>query len=380
MKFSFKNIIVIFLVGLLGGIIGTFGVLEINKTTGNKVIEQDSSVVINKVEYPTIEKSNYTIAIDKAYDTVVEITSTVQTQSFFGMGESYSLGSGVIISEDGYIVTNNHVVEGATAVSIKMHDNNIYDAKIVGTDAKTDLAVVKIEATGLKFASLVDSSQLVLGQECIAIGNPLGEGISCSNGIISSLNKEITINGVSMSVIQTNAAINQGNSGGGLFNMNGDLIAVVNAKSSGSLTTASVEGMGYAIPANTVQKIVKDLVDYGYVKTRATLGVSIYSSTAYNDGTISGVIVAEVVSGGAADLAGVQQFDIITSIDGKETSSYSQLSKVLDGYTVGDEVEIQLYRGYADSLKTRSDTANLTEIKVKAKLQEAVQEIQIKGE
>ena len=380
MKFSFKNIIVIFLVGLLGGIIGTFGVLEINKTTGNKVIEQDSSIVINKVEYPTIEKSNYTIAIDKAYDTVVEITSTVQTQSFFGMGESYSLGSGVIISEDGYIVTNNHVVEGATAVSIKMHDNNIYDAKIIGTDAKTDLAVVKIDATGLEFASLVDSSQLVLGQECIAIGNPLGEGISCSNGIISSLNKEITINGVSMSVIQTNAAINQGNSGGGLFNMNGDLIAVVNAKSSGSLTTASVEGMGYAIPANTVQKIVKDLVDYGYVKTRATLGVSIYSSTAYNDGTISGVIVAEVVNGGAADLAGVQQFDIITSIDGKETSSYSQLSKILDGYNVGDEVEIQLYRGYADSLKTRSDTANLTEIKVKAKLQEAVQEIQIKGE
>ena len=372
MKLNFKTIIIIFLVGLLGGIVGTFGVIEINKQTDNKIIEQDSSVVLHTVEYPKLEKSNYTIAIDKCYDTVVEITSEIETQSFFGTSKGLAAGSGVIISDDGYIVTNNHVVQGATAVSITMHNDKVYDAKIIGTDPKSDLAVLKINETGLKFAAFSDSSKLVLGEECIVIGNPLGEGISCSNGIISALEKEITVNNYSMTVLQTNAAVNEGNSGGGLFNMNGDLIGVVNAKSSNVMSQATVEGMGYAIPANTVQKIIKDLVDFGYVKTRATLGVSIYSEAAYSDGNITGLIVADVVAGGAADLGGIEQFDIITSMDGKDITSYQALSKLLDGHEVGDVVEITVYRGYGDTLKNRINKGELQELKFNVTLQEAV--------
>ena len=378
MKFNFKTIIIIFLVGLLGGIIGTFGVIEINKKTDNKIIEEDSSVVLHTVDYPKIEKSDYTIAINKAYYTVVEIISEVQTQSFFGTSTGMAAGSGVIVSDDGYIVTNNHVVENAIAVKITMYNDDVYDAKIIGTDPKSDLAVLKIDAKNLKCAAISDSSKLELGQECIVIGNPLGEGISCSNGIISALAKEINVNNYSMTVLQTNAAVNEGNSGGGLFNMNGDLIGIVNAKSSGAYSQATVEGMGYAIPANTVQKIIKDLVDYGYVKTRATLGVSVYTTASYSDGNITGLVVADVVAGGAADEAGIKQFDIITAIDGKQTTSYSELSKLLDGYDVGDEAIIEIYRGYERIMNDRNSRPELEKIEVKVKLQEAVQTIEEK--
>lgn len=378
MKLNFKTIIIIFLVGLIGGIAGTFGVIEINKTTNNKIIEQDSSVVLHTVEYPKIDKSNYTVAINKAYDTVVEIMSEVQTQTFFGTSTGLAAGSGVIVSDDGYIVTNNHVVENAISVKITMHNDDVYDAKIIGTDPKSDLAVLKINATNLKCAAIADSSKLELGQECIVIGNPLGEGISCSNGIISALAKEINVNNYSMTVLQTNAAVNEGNSGGGLFNMNGDLIGVVNAKSSNAYSQATVEGMGYAIPANTVQKIIKDLVDYGYVKTRATLGVSVYTTAAYSDGEITGLIVADVVAGGAADTAGIKQFDIITAIDNKPVTSYAELSKALDSYNVGDEATIVVYRGYERIMNDRSNKPQLEKMELKVVLQEAIQTIEEK--
>ena len=375
MKMNFKNIVIIFLVGLLGGVCGTFGVLEINKNTGNKIIEEDSSVVLTTTEYPKIEKTDYSIAIDKAYNSVVEITSTIQQQSFFGTSTGYSLGSGVIVSSDGYIVTNNHVIKEATAVSVKLYDGENYDAKIIGTDPKTDLAVLKIDAKDLFFASIADSSQLVLGQECVVIGNPLGEGIACSNGIISSLEKEIVTDNYPISVLQTNAAVNEGNSGGGLFNMNGDLIGVVNAKSSASLfsNNASIEGMGYAIPSNTVKKIITDLVDYGYVKARATLGVNVYTTNTYHDKDVQGLIVAAVVEDSAADKAGIKQYDIISKIDDEQITSYASLSKVLDQHDVGDEIELTIYRGYGDYLEKRNEEYGLEEIKIKVVLQEAIQ-------
>lgn len=379
MRLNFKTLFIIFIVALLGGVCGTFGVLEINKATGNKIIEQDSSVILNTVEYPTVEKTDYTVAIDKAYNSVVEITSTIKQQSFFGVSTGYSLGSGVIISQDGYIVTNNHVVNGATDVSVKMYNGEEYIATLVGTDPRSDLAVLKVDATGLFYATIADSSKLILGQECVVIGNPLGEGISCSNGIISALEKEITVDNYPMSVIQTNAAVNEGNSGGGLFNMNGDLIGIVNAKS-GSQSSyftsgATVEGMGYAIPSNRVNKIVTDLVDYGYVKARATLGLSVYTSSTYKDDNVEGLIVATVLENGAAQKAGIKQYDILAAVNDEQLTSYASLSKILDKHDVGDTVKVTIYRGYGESLSNRNGLYNLEKIELEVKLQEAVQAI-----
>ena len=345
MKINFKTILIIFLVGLLGGVVGTFSVVEINKLTGNKIIEQDSSINIQTVSYPEIEKSDYTKAISKAFNTVVEISCTVRQQSFFGVTEGTALGSGVIISPDGYIVTNNHVVSGASDCTITLYTGEKYPATLIGTDPNTDLAVIKIEASDLDYAIVADSSQLQLGQE--TIGNPLGMGITCTNGIISSTEKEVNISGYTINVIQTNAAINSGNSGGGLFNMNGDLIGIVNSKSSNSAissTTASIEGMGYAIPSNTVTKITKDLIDYGYVKNRAILGVRVYSSQAYMGANYQGLLVSSVSEGSAADKAGIQANDVLTKIDGVDISSFSVLSKELDKHQVGDTVLIEFYR------------------------------------
>ena len=381
MRLNFKTLFIIFIVALLGGVCGTFGVLEINKATGNKIIEQDSSVVVSTVNYPSIEKSDYTIAIEKAYNAVVEISSTIEQQSFFGYSTGYALGSGVIISADGYIVTNNHVIEDATEVDVKLYNGEKYSATLVGTDARSDLAVIKIDAQDLEYVALADSSKLVLGQECVVIGNPLGEGISCSNGIVSALEKDITIENYPMSVIQTNAAVNEGNSGGGLFNMNGDLIGIVNAKSSSSSSTsifsttgASVEGMGYAIPSNRVKKIVTDLVDYGYVKARATLGVSVYTQAAFEEKGVTGLVIASVVENGAAYKAGVKDYDILSKVDGEDITSYAGLSKVLDKHDVGDEVEIVVYRGYAQALKNSTGLYELEEITLKVTLQESSQE------
>ncbi|MBR4422348.1 MAG: trypsin-like peptidase domain-containing protein, partial [Erysipelotrichaceae bacterium] len=278
------------------------------------------------------------------------ISCTVQTSSnggfFFGGGSttSTSTGSGVIFSSEGYIVTNEHVIDGLTeedTIKVKLYTGEICGAKLIGYDVRTDLAVLKIDKKGLPYASFVDSDQLMLGQDVIAIGNPLGLGISCSNGIVSALEKEIFINNVYMSVIQTNAAVNEGNSGGGLFDINGDLVGIVNAKKSSSMTT-TVEGMGYAIPSNTVVRIIDELIEYGYVKDRAALGVRVYTSSSYYSS--NGVLISEVIAGGSAEAAGLQANDTIIAIDGKTVESYADLSKILDSKLVGDKVDITVLR------------------------------------
>lgn len=352
MKLGFKNLLIIFLVALLGAGLGTFGVMNIYRSNGSSNSD-NPPISINEVSYNNKQETNYTKAIDKAYNTVVEIRCTVETDyssGFFffnGGGTQYSTasGSGVIISKDGYIVTNNHVVEGVTgedAVEVVIFTGESYNAKIIGTDARTDLAVLKIDETDLPYSTFVDSSQLVMGEDVIAIGNPLGLGICCSNGIISALEKEIYINNVYLTVLQTNAAVNAGNSGGGLFDLNGNIVGIVNAKKSANFTDTSVEGMGYAIPSNTVQRIVKEIVDNGYVKDRAALGIKVYTGNSYY--STNGVIVTDVIEGGSADQAGIKPNDIITSIDDIEVSSYADLSKVLDSKLVGDEVKITIIR------------------------------------
>ena len=350
MRINYKTLIIVFLVGLLGSGLGTFGVMSyFNRNVSSN--NQGSNVVINEVEYTSFDKSDYTKVIEKAYDSVVEITSTVRTSNnsnffFFGGGSSTttSAGSGVILSSDGYIVTNAHVIDNLVSedsIEIKLYTGETLPAKVIGADVRTDLAVLKIDKDNIPYASLVDSSKLVLGQDVFAIGNPLGLGKSVSDGIISALEKEIYVNNVYLTVIQTNAAVNAGNSGGGLFDNNGNLVGIVNAKRP-STSSTSVEGMGYAIPSNTVLRIVNDLIDYGYVKDRAVLGVKVYTTYSYY--SVDGVLVSEVVEGSNAQKAGIEANDIIVSIDDEKISSYADLSKVLDAKEIGETVSVTVLR------------------------------------
>ena len=345
MKLNFKTILIIFLVSMFGASIGCFGLNEILKINSKPSV----NVEVSKVQYEKMEKSDYSKAIDKAIDCVVEITAEVQTATnyfFYSSYTSTAAGSGVIISEDGYIVTNEHVVSGVTGedpVHVKLYNGDVYSAEIIGSDTRSDIAVLKIDAKGLKHSDFADSDQLFLGQEAIVIGNPLGSGISCSNGIVSALEKEIYVNNVYMSVIQTNAAVNEGNSGGGLFDINGNIIGIVNAKRSSSTSSTIVEGIGYAIPSNKALEIITEIIENGYVKDRAALGIKVYTSGNYYT-NVSGLVISEVIEGGAADKAGIKAFDIITAINDDTVTSYGDLSKILDKYKIGDEVTVTIVR------------------------------------
>ena len=358
MKLSFKNIIIIFLIALLGGACGTYGTLTINKYTNNETTNTSESAnsITTEVLYSNQNEGSYAKAISKAIDTVVQISTkaTSSTTNFFGQSTTSNatvLGSGVIISNDGYIVTNNHVVEGANEISVTLNNDETYDATIIGTDSKTDLALIKIEASNLAYSNLVDSDTLELGQEVVAIGNSLGKGTSSTNGIISALNREVTINNYTMTLILTNAEVNSGNSGGGLFDMNGNLVGIVNAKIMSQTTSSSstsVEGMGYAIPANTVKKIVDELMNNGYVKDRATLGVKVITNNSYLEyygySDTVGAVISEVVENGPAYKAGLEAGDIIIAINNDTVESFTDLSKELDNYAVGDTVSVTVNR------------------------------------
>lgn len=266
-------------------------------------------------------------------------------------------GSGVIITSDGYIVTNNHVVEGASALKVYLQDGAEYDGTVVGTDSLTDLAIIKIEATALPAATLGNSSGVAVGDGVFAIGNPLGVFTSSvSAGIVSGLNRTITVEDQSMSLMQTDASVNPGNSGGGLFNETGELIGIVNAKSLG----VDVEGLGFAIPIDDAKNVIVDLIDLGYVSGRPFLGVSLQEINLVesNSGQSGGyfpfympssyvtrVQVMSVMDGSAASAAGMMANDIIVSVNGKEISGSSGLAAALYEYKIGDVVTITVQRG-----------------------------------
>lgn len=349
---KFRFLILVAIVSLLFGLMGGYIFYGASEAYNHEnKLEQLQRPQVNMVNYPKLETSNYEKVIEKVFDTVVEIRTTVVTNSFFGQSEGQKLGSGVIVTSDGYIITNNHVIDGATNLKIITSNAEEYDAIIIGKDSRSDLAVIKIDAQDLTFASIADSDQLKLGQETIVIGNPLGEGISCSNGIVSALAKDLVIDGNPMSLIQTNAAVNAGNSGGGLFNMNGDLIGIVNAKSSSSyFSETTVEGVGYAIPSNTVSKIMSDLLEYGYVKQRATLGVTVYNYPyQYNEHT--GLLVESVIEGTAADKAGIKSGDLIVAIDDEEIDSYATMTKILLDHEINDQIKITIIRDGKELVK-----------------------------
>lgn len=282
-----------------------------------------------------------------AAPSVVEITTEVavtgqRMQQYVAEGA----GSGVILSADGLIVTNNHVIEDAKKITVRLADGTTYAAKLIGTDAQTDVAVLSIEAAGLTPATFGDSSDLAVGDLAVAIGNPLGElGGTVTDGIISALDREITIDDETMNLLQTNAAINPGNSGGGLFNDQGCLIGLVVAKSSG----ADVEGLGFAIPVNDIVPVIGQLIQYGYVQGRIDLGMTLIDINTEQTAMMYrvsqlGVYVLKVAAGSNAETAGFNSGDCILAIDGEKVSSAAGLNAVLDRHTIGDTLTVTILR------------------------------------
>lgn len=331
------------------------------KTTSN------GSININKVE--ASNASNETVAtagttsaiVKKTADSVVEIaTESVVTGSFAQQYVQQGAGSGVIISEDGYIITNHHVIDGANNITVTLRDGTTsYTAVLIGSDADNDIALLKVDATGLYPATFGDSSTLAVGDYVVAIGNPLGElGGTVTDGIISALARDVTIEGKDMTLLQTNAQISPGNSGGGLFNANGELVGVVNAKDSAT----EVEGIAFAIPINNVLDIINDLKTYGYVTGKIELGMQLADITSKETAFYYGVnqigcYVLSVTKGSNAEAAGFRTGDIITKVDGKEVTSTDEVSKALEKYDVGDQVKFTVYR----SGKTSDLTLTLAE-------------------
>jgi serine protease Do len=268
---------------------------------------------------------------------VVEITTSETLRN--GLVYSSGAGSGVIVTESGIIITNNHVVENATEIKVRLSNGNVYDAALVATDAQTDLAVIKITPSEtLTVAVGVNSDSVRVGDEVLAIGNPLGIlGGTVTNGIVSALEREVNIEGESMALMQHNAAVSPGNSGGALFNMKGQLIGIVNAKYSSN----GAEGLGFAIPMNTVSEVYEDLITYGYVRGRADHGLSIIQQYTLRPG-FYGYILYIVESKYNSDIL---YGDRLVAINGQTPESAEAAYAMLDGLDIGDTVEITVYRG-----------------------------------
>lgn len=269
-------------------------------------------------------------------DSVVEITTSETLRN--GLVYSSGAGSGVVVTENGIIITNNHVVEGATDINVRLSNGNVYEAALVATDVQTDLAVIKIEPKEkLTLAVCGNSSGVRVGDEVLAIGNPLGLlGGTVTNGIVSALEREVTIDGETMVLLQHNAAVSPGNSGGALFNMKGELIGVVNAKYSSN----GAEGLGFAIPIDTVIAVYNDLVNYGYVKGRADHGLTIVQQYTFRPGYY-GYLLYIVESKYTDELV---YGDRIIAINGVSPTSVTDAYSLLEGYKIGDKVAVTVYR------------------------------------
>lgn len=309
----------------------------------HKVNTENASVDADKV----VDKSTEEITNEVA-DSVVEITTEImQTNSFYGQYISKGAGSGVIISADGYIVTNNHVIDGASKISVTTRGGESYDATLVGNDSKVDIALLKIDAKDLPVAILGDSSELSVGSKAVIIGNPLGTlGGSVTEGIISALDRAIEIDGKTMHLMQTDAAVNPGNSGGGMFDGQGTLAGIVVAKSS----SEGVDNIGFVIPINDVISVIDDLKDYGYVRGRADTGMTFIDLTNsmyawYYYGTNeSGVYINSVENGSNAAQAGFAKGDRIVSIDGTEIKSTDDINLIISEKSAGDTVTFEVDR------------------------------------
>ena len=331
----------------LSGVIGfSAGTLAAKSQKGSVVVQSVERRPQNLENIP-VTLINIPSVATLTQNSVVEIrTESVTNSLFLRQFVTEGAGSGVIISEDGYIVTNNHVIQDARAITVALHDGTTYEAQLIATDSKMDIGVIKIEASGLTPAILGDSDSLSVGEPVVAVGNPLGQlGGTVTDGIVSALDREIILNNERRNLLQTNAAINPGNSGGGLFNADGELVGIVVAKSSGE----DVEGLGFAIPINDAKPIIEDLIAQGYVGGRVSLGVTALDLTSpqlaaqYGYKT-PGVYVQSVVENSSAAAGGLQPGDCFVSINGTAIEAISDVTTILNDSSVGDQLEVTVKR------------------------------------
>lgn len=367
---SFKsNVLVPFISGVLGASV-VMGFCFGNPTIKEKLLTYNYSGVSSYSENQVytsgivdyISLNNYSdtavFAASKVLPSIVGIKVDYTITSNFMQGlsqNSQAEGSGIIISDDGYILTNNHIINSAdssiyyevsdaTKVSVYLYDDETpYEATIIGTDEQTDLAIIKIEKDNLTAAELGDSNSVKIGEFAMAIGNPLGMESSVTSGIISAVNRSVTSeDGTTYNLIQTDAAINSGNSGGALVNAEGRVIGINTLKLSGS----GIEGMGFAIPINETIEIYKDLIEHGKV-LRPYIGIGGIdldeASSKYYD-LPTGIYVKEIYSKSPAELADIKQGDIITAIDGNKVNSMNELNEIKNNKKIGDEITLDIYR------------------------------------
>ena len=367
-----KNMTTVLLSILAGGLTA-FGVV---KATAPQPASEPTTVVTdaagNTVEYRTVNLADsdypdFTYAAETAVESVVYVEVTVQSQSrsidpfefFFGFGNGYGFGqpreqrgsgSGVIIRPDGYIVTNNHVVAGATSIQVTLNNNQQYEATVVGTDPATDVAIIKVDATNLPAISLGNSDALRLGEWVLAIGSPLGAQLrsTMTAGIVSAKGRSMPDNSGEFKIesfIQTDAAVNPGNSGGALVNKKGELVGINTAIVS---QTGSYTGYSFAVPVNIVKRVADDLMDFGSVK-RALLGITMGTvDKKFADemklSSVSGVYINEVLKGSAAEKAGLKKNDVIVAIDGQKVTDASSVQAKVNNYHPGDKATITYIR------------------------------------
>ena len=339
---------------IVSGGVGFGGAAAANALFGNDTPSSAKAGSVKTTGY-TLEDatgSNKTVQeiTKEARPSVVEIkTESVSSDSWMQQYVTQGAGSGVIITSDGYIVTNNHVIEGASKITVTTSDQQEYDAELVGTDPITDIAVLKIKAEGLTPATYGNSDQLAVGDMAVAIGNPLGElGGTVTAGIISALDRELAIDGKTMTLLQTDSSINPDNSGGGLFNGDGQLIGIVVAKSSGS----DVEGLGFAIPINKAADVAQQILENGYVSGQPSTGMSYTESSGqsstmdrlFNNGQSTTYVYIAAVDGTNAQKAGFQKGDMVYAVDGTEITSFNTLSSIVTSHSVGDKLKFTIVR------------------------------------
>lgn len=326
--------------------------LETSKTNTGSIVETSNP------NLSQVSLTNYSdtaiYAAQKALPSMVSI-SVEYDVNYMGMKKAVAgSGSGVILSENGYILTNNHVISSADSssfyqvsdaksIKVKIYgDDTEYSAEIIGTDSQTDLAVLKIDKTGLTPAELGDSSSVQIGEFVLAIGNPYNLDYSVTAGIISALNREMTVENTTYNVIQADCAINSGNSGGALVNSKGEVIGITTLKLAGD----GIEGVSFAIPVNDTVPIYKELIEKGKI-SRPFVGISgidLDEATAIRNGLTKGIYVDSVVSGSGAEDAGIMAGDVIVSFDGKDVSTMDELNAIKNTKNIGDKIEIKLYR------------------------------------
>ena len=334
------------LAGFCGSAIGN---AVFSSGSGTTVYEgKRPSTVVNTSEVDTSKKMTAAEVYAANVNSTVGITTQVTTNFWGYTTQSAASGSGFILTADGYLLTNYHVIESASSIKATLYNGKSYDATLIGYDESNDIAVLKIDAEGLTPVTLGDSDNLNVGDDVIAIGNPLGElTFSLTSGSVSALNREVTLSSnVTMNLIQTDCAINSGNSGGALFNLYGEVVGITNAKYSGSSGSgASIDNIGFAIPINSVRSIVDSIIEKGYV-TKPYIGVMVSDvgeeSTKY--GLPEGAAVVSVTEGGPAEKAGIKANDIITEVNGKAISGKSDLSTVISEHAAGDKLTLSIYR------------------------------------